>query len=529
MLKKLLASILLASILLTTLIVPVARAQTWYNQGFTDWRAKVFNSPEEEIFGERYTHAQVQWIIYSLANFILTGGDPQVNEAFNCLVTNAGDVKDCKDSIISLSSQPSPFASKLNTNQKSAWNNPFEFFTSQPLSGVGYFINKASSLKFIPEARAQEGFGFGSFGLILGLWKAVRNIAFTLITIAIIAIAFMIMFRVKISPQAVITVQSALPKIVIGIILITFSYAIAGLLVDLMYVVIGLIATFIKGGGLTTYDNWGDLFSSFVDKNAVGYLAKYFILLAIPLFIILAGFGIVAVFGVAVTGGASGVALFIVLGLVIVAFIIFLWNAFKIIFMLIKTYVKIGLLVIGSPLFALMGIVSSGFGFGDWLKLMISNLAVFPVVGIFFFLAFYFLAAGTPILGELAPGLYPFSPDVSSLGGAAWNPPLFNVGTGPVGLHFLAIFMSFVVITLIPKTVEIIQGMIERKPFAYGTAIGEAFGPIKAAGIPAGEAFYELGREGGEVGPITLGPRGREVASLISRGGEFLGIFPKRR
>jgi len=62
--------------------------------------------------------------------------------------------------------------------------------------------------------------------------------------------AFMIMFRVRISPQTVITVQSALPKIIFTLILITFSYAIAGFLIDLMYVVIGIFSFIVTQGGI---------------------------------------------------------------------------------------------------------------------------------------------------------------------------------------------------------------------------------------------------------------------------------------
>jgi hypothetical protein len=52
----------------------------------------------------------------------------------------------------------------------------------------------------------------------------------------------MIMFRAKLNPQTVISVENALPKIVVALLLITFSFAIAGFLIDLMYISIGIIA-----------------------------------------------------------------------------------------------------------------------------------------------------------------------------------------------------------------------------------------------------------------------------------------------
>ena len=40
------------------------------------------------------------------------------------------------------------------------------------------------------------------------------------------------------------------------------------------------------------------------------------------------------------------------------------------------------------------------------------------------------------------------------------------------------IFIVFVIFTLIPKANEIVQGFISGKPFAYGSAVGEAVAPI---------------------------------------------------
>ena len=66
---KKLVLILMSSLLVlsSSFLVPaIAMAEdapsTWYNQGFTDWYAKVYGdeSPPSEIFGERYTAARVQ-------------------------------------------------------------------------------------------------------------------------------------------------------------------------------------------------------------------------------------------------------------------------------------------------------------------------------------------------------------------------------------------------------------------------------------------------------------------------------------
>src|SRR5260221_7484596 len=116
-------------------------------------------------------------------------------------------------------------------------------FADRPLSGITYFKNLGKKFNIIPEVKAQSpGFGYGALDPVLPLWTAARNISYVFFVIVILIMAFMIMFRVKISPQVVISVQSALPKIAVALILVTFSYAIAGFLIDLMYVVIGLLS-----------------------------------------------------------------------------------------------------------------------------------------------------------------------------------------------------------------------------------------------------------------------------------------------
>ncbi len=70
---------------------------------------------------------------------------------------------------------------------------------------------------------------------LLGIWSAFRNIAYLFFVLAFIIIGFAIMLRLKIDPRTVMTIQNSIPKIIIGLLLITFSYAIAGLMIDMMY------------------------------------------------------------------------------------------------------------------------------------------------------------------------------------------------------------------------------------------------------------------------------------------------------
>src|SRR3990167_2729153 len=97
-------------IILSFSFVPLVHAQAetgmWYKQSFQEWITKVDDSPENEIFGERYTAAQVQWVIYGLFYFILNMGTAGNTEAVTCLMTN--EIEGCVD-VIQKMANPTSF------------------------------------------------------------------------------------------------------------------------------------------------------------------------------------------------------------------------------------------------------------------------------------------------------------------------------------------------------------------------------------------------------------------------------------
>jgi hypothetical protein len=91
----------------------------------------------------------------------------------------------------------------------------------------------------------------------------------------------------------------------------------------------------------------------------------------------------------------------------------------------------------------------------------------------------------------------------------------FELGTG-----FLGWILTFGVFFIIPKVGDIIKSMAEGKPFAYGTAIGEAFGPV--AGVWQG-APGRIGREAATRQLVTEAATRRKGKI----GGELLGKIEK--
>ena len=118
-----------------------------------------------------------------------------------------------------------------------------------PLHTSDYFKDLASNFGINKKAYAQSTGGTGFQGLtpLIGIWTAFRNIVYLVFVIVFIVIGLAIMLRIKIDPRTVMTIQNQIPKIIIGIPLVTFSFAIGGFLVDLMWVMIYLVFGLISG------------------------------------------------------------------------------------------------------------------------------------------------------------------------------------------------------------------------------------------------------------------------------------------
>src|SRR3990167_5915145 len=123
---------------------------------------------------------------------------------------------------------------------------------------VGYIaknfkpVGKSYAQATLPNYCSQQKLEPGICGLkpFIPIWAAARDIVYML---------FVIMFRVHIDPRTVMTVQNQIPKIIAGIILVTFSFAIAGLLIDVMYVVIYLFYNVLSGINIPSVDVAGSV------------------------------------------------------------------------------------------------------------------------------------------------------------------------------------------------------------------------------------------------------------------------------
>ena len=128
-------------------------------------------------------------------------------------------------------------------------NNMISMLYTPPLRTSDYFKDLASNFGISKHAFAANtgGTGFQSLTPLIGVWTAFRNIVYLFLVIIFVVIGLAIMLRVKIDPRTVMTIQNQIPKIIIGILAVTFSFAIAGFLIDMMWVIIYLMYGIFSG------------------------------------------------------------------------------------------------------------------------------------------------------------------------------------------------------------------------------------------------------------------------------------------
>lgn len=452
----------------------------WYNQSYDEWEAKVYDEKNpQEIFGERYTAAQVQWIVYSLIAMITpTPPEPCHGES--------ADIVECFKSIIDLIQNntamndysPGPGNAVLALASFSD-----TLLTTPPVSGISYTANLLKRFSIVPESYAQ-GVGYQAFEPVLLLWRASRNIAYALSIIVIIAMSLMIMFRSKVNPQTVITIQSALPKLIIAIILIAFSYAIAGFVFDLTNLLFGLISLIVKTSGISTASppSIQDILSYFYDSTAFGAVGGYafiFLIVAVAFFFLTS-----PLFLAGPLAFAFGAIVWLP---ILILAVMMVMTVLRIFWLLLRTYVTVIFLVILAPFQIIFGTLSerSG-GFGAWLRNLFSNMIVFPTVGLMFVLAQFFfwgsLFGAFPSLLTNPPfSLDPINPmGINVALGGDISFPFFNSTFAP-SLNTIGFFVSFAILWLIPQAANIVRAAAQGEQFNYGTALGQATAPGIAA------------------------------------------------
>jgi len=360
-----------------------------------------------------------------------------------------------------------------------------------PVSTHEYLADLGQNLGIAKPAYAQ-GVGWRALTPVLPLWKAFRNIAYMAFVIIFVIIGFMIMFRAKINPQTVITIQDALPKLVITLLLITFSYAIAGLMIDLIYISIYLLVGILQLGGvlektkpvldiLLSRSPWQMVFTPAGSSEVSPFIQG-------------PGDAIERMLG-----GISGKwetegTIFNIAGGIAktVIAVALLFTMFKILFALLLSYLGIILSVIFAPFTILFNALPGSSSFANWIKGLLANIAPFPVVaGMFLLAAILIGPKNKATCGEdhnawcVEQGVG-FYPEAEKPGGEVWVPPMMITAEGEGGradANAIQGLIGLGVIMMMPKMIAQVKKMLKVEPSGFGAAIlgGIMAGP-KAAG-----------------------------------------------
>lgn len=363
------------------------------------------------------------------------------------------------------------------------------------------------TIPHVGNANCSNTFGYGFCGLtpIFNLWKTMEDFAYAALTILFIAIGLGVMLRFKVDPRTVMTLQNQIPRVIIAILLITFSYAIAGGMIDLMWTATYAGINFISNAGtnsqvcLTPNQNPQPLSKeveqrlldeplSFtntifrgpniangadncdkdgIDNGLVSLSSDVSVAFGNLITQVVAdvlhlnvggGCSLGGLIGGGIAGCVEGFFLWfteqIVKLIIIIALLIAL---FRLWFELIKAYVTFLIFVIMGPLWIVFGLIPGRpLGFEKWLRIIFANLAVFPLVA-------FILVFARVIVDSVPQTLNPQNVFVPPLIG---NP---NVST------FTA-FIGFGAIMIAPT----IPGMIKERMKATGQG---KYGPTVAAGI----------------------------------------------
>jgi len=229
-------------------------------------------------------------------------------------------------------------------------------------------------------------------------WTLMRNVAYALFILVMTVIALMIMLRKQVTPRAVVTVTSALPKMFMSLILITLSYPLAALFVDLFVVWLPRVLLTEFAPPVNPASTPG-----LPDPNNT------------PFIFLFGSGGIQFILGVLKIASSEGVgaalgtlaALILILIIAIAAVLV----VGLIVLQLLYRYARILILTIFGPLFLLLGsLPGREEAISGWFKDLAVQTLVFPGILVVVFIAFSVLNATSylPItkLGEI-PGVGP--------------------------------------------------------------------------------------------------------------------------
>lgn len=328
----------------------------------------------------------------------------------------------------------------------------------------------------------------------------------------------MIMLRVKISPQAVMNLQNTIPKIITILILVTFSYAIAGLMIDLSYLLFNIFLWLMfvsQGKNFKTDQLFPNTYTSaanpFITTNAhtfkalnnPGFWDTYYLYMGlVPTAAISMLVGLIGLL-MLVSGNLLGLGIALLINIIIALMVC------KFFFGLAKTYVTVLFKVVLGPVEIAMGAFpGSKMNFSSWLTSLFANIMVFPVSIGFIILIFMFQNVAKSNL---------------------WSPPGLNM----LGNSTINLLIGFVAITILPAFPTLVpQTITNSKPSPWGQALNQQMAtiPIVAPTWKAAKSGLDFSSQRGIAASVDNKVRGIKnwIDPRLEQRGFYLGSMGKK-
>lgn len=233
---------------------------------------------------------------------------------------------------------------------------------------------------------ASDGYGYLQESNIDGLWDRLRLISYVFFVVILIVAGFMIMFRQKIGGQLAVSVFNVLPNVIISLILVTFSFAIVGLLLNFGVLAVNVVSSVlgVTADSAITVDSPFSLIGS-VLSGKVDVTGGNAAIAGVGTTAIAALVGILA----AITGATGGVAVvagiitFLFIGILIAAIVIY--ASVRVYITILTAYLSIIFNTILGPLFlTIAAFPGQSYMITDWLNKVLKGVLTFPLV--YFFL-----------------------------------------------------------------------------------------------------------------------------------------------
>ncbi|MBW7953884.1 MAG: hypothetical protein QY330_01560 [Candidatus Dojkabacteria bacterium] len=309
------------------------------------------------------------------------------------------------------------------------------------------------------------GIGFELMRPILGFWTWARNIAYSFFIIILIIVAFLILFRQQLGGQTMVTIANSLPSILVSLALVTFSYPLSAIFIDIITVGTNFTFSVMVGAegspGFEYFDQnqkselqpddpktsiwgvweatqWNTCVGSNADSCGVNRL--------IPDLPETNMSWIAESIRLLVPAGGEGNPTNILVSLLIA--ITALGAAFKLMLALLNNYIILTTFPIFSPFVFLTAAIPSG---GGPISPVISNYFKMLLASALVFIAIYAILLFLIVLSVS------FDQEFSGAGNAVWQPPLLGYSDAAVGGGLFKTITVFGIFLYLPSIPDLIK------------------------------------------------------------------------